>query len=283
MKMLSLSPGCSTTVWVCEPRQVCTLVTSLGFLTSLMSKMRMPRTRSLLIGSGTPPKPQSTRLVPDSDDMNSRFLKTETSFCDAGQLYWFASTGFSAFETSQMSKPLYCPWIVYLPLNARSECVAPSDLPLGGVVDTRFMFQAAWPASHQPALRPTRGSGDGAVADTIGVTGFGIVFGGSGGGGCGAPRPPRPPAAGAPAAGASAGGCPAAGAAAGGGAAAAAGGVAGGAACGGVACGGVACGGAVGAAAGGGAPFEALPHAAMPSPHASVTATVNPANNPLIT
>ena len=32
-----------------------------------------------------------------------------------------------------MSKPLYCPWIVYLPLNARSECVAPSDLPLGGV------------------------------------------------------------------------------------------------------------------------------------------------------
>ena len=31
------------------------------------------------------------------------------------------------------------------------------------------MFHAAWPASQRPALRPTRGSGDGAVAETIGV------------------------------------------------------------------------------------------------------------------
>src|SRR2546430_12474422 len=96
-----------------------------------------------------------------------------------------------------MSKPLYWPWIVYLPLNARSECVAPSDLPVGGVVDTMFMFQAASPASHHPALRPTRGSGEGAVAETIGVTGRGITAGGVGGGGGGVPRPARPPPAGA--------------------------------------------------------------------------------------
>src|SRR4029450_5225911 len=97
-----------------------------------------------------------------------------------------------------MSKPLYCPWIAYFPLNARSECVAPSDFPVGGVVEIMFMFQAAWPASHHPAFRPTRGSGEGAAPDTIGVTGFGIIFGGSGGGGGGLPRPPRPPAAGVP-------------------------------------------------------------------------------------
>ena len=39
-----------------------------------MSKTRIPRTRSLLTGSGTPLKPQSTRLFVASDDMNSRFL-----------------------------------------------------------------------------------------------------------------------------------------------------------------------------------------------------------------
>src|SRR5262245_6189913 len=95
-----------------------------------------------------------------------------------------------------MSKPLYWPWIVYLPLNARSECVAPSDFPVGGVVEIMFMFHAACAASHQPAFRPTRGSGDGAVAETTGVTGFGMSFGGVGGGGGGVPRPPRPPVAG---------------------------------------------------------------------------------------
>src|SRR2546430_17192579 len=94
-----------------------------------------------------------------------------------------------------MSKPLYCPWIVYLPLNARSEWVAPRDVPLGGVLDIRFMFQAACPASHQPAFRPTRGSGVGVVPDTIAVTGFGMVFGGVGGGGGGVARSPPAPAA----------------------------------------------------------------------------------------
>ena len=84
MYTFSASPGCVTTVWVCDPRQVCTLATSFGFLTSLMSNTRIPRTRSLLTGSGTPPKPQSDRLLVASDDMNSRFLYTDTSFCDAG-------------------------------------------------------------------------------------------------------------------------------------------------------------------------------------------------------
>src|SRR6187399_1422357 len=94
-----------------------------------------------------------------------------------------------------MSKPLYCPWIVYLPLNARSEWVVSSDFPVGAVVEIMFMFHAACAASHQPALKPTRGSGVGTVAETIGSTGRGIVDGGGGGGGGGAPRPPRPPAA----------------------------------------------------------------------------------------
>src|SRR3954466_4755524 len=75
------------------------------------------------------------------------------------------------------------------PENARSEWVAPSTLAVGGVVESMRMFQPAWPASQRPGLSPTRGSGDGAVADTIGSTGFGITAGGGGGGGGGVPRP----------------------------------------------------------------------------------------------
>jgi hypothetical protein len=58
-------------VW--DPRHVCTVVTSVGRAMFAMSKMRIPRTRSLLTGSGTPPKPQSARLLVASADMNSRF------------------------------------------------------------------------------------------------------------------------------------------------------------------------------------------------------------------
>src|SRR6059036_1450717 len=105
--------------------------------------------------------------------------------------------------------------ITRLPVNARSECVAPSTFPLGGVVESMRMFHAACAASHRPGRRPTRGSGDGAVDDTIGSTGFGITAGAGGGGGGGVPRPP----AGAPAVGgvaaADAGSAAAAGAAAG--------------------------------------------------------------------
>ena len=72
--MFAVSFGSATTVCVCDPRQVCTLVTSVGAATFVMSKMRMPRTRSLLTGSGTPPNPQSARLLTASADMNSRCL-----------------------------------------------------------------------------------------------------------------------------------------------------------------------------------------------------------------
>src|SRR6266516_2798883 len=69
-----------------------------------------------------------------------------------------------------------------LPENARSECVAPSVRPFGGVVESMRMFHAACAASQRPAFRPTRGSGAGVLAETIGVTGGGITAGGGGGG-----------------------------------------------------------------------------------------------------
>src|SRR5262245_2586634 len=70
-----------------------------------------------------------------------------------------------------------------LPEKARSECVEPSVLPCGGDVESIRMFHAACSASQRPALRFGRGSGVGAVADTTGVTGFGMSAGGGGGGG----------------------------------------------------------------------------------------------------
>src|SRR5206468_12543621 len=100
MNTLASSPCFVTTVWVCDPRQVCTVVTSFGRLTSEMSNTRMPRTRILLIGSGTPSNPQSLRLLVASDDMKSRFRYTDTSFCDAGQRYVCTSTGFDGLEMS---------------------------------------------------------------------------------------------------------------------------------------------------------------------------------------
>src|SRR5215831_14557464 len=82
--------------------------------------------------------------------------------------------------------------MAYLPEKARSEWTAPADASLGGVVEIIRMFQAAWPASQRPAARPTRGSGAGAVIETIGVTGGGITAGGGGGGVGRAPALPRP-------------------------------------------------------------------------------------------
>jgi hypothetical protein len=108
------------------------------------------------------------------------------------------------------------------------------------------MFHAACAASQRPGASPIRGSGVGAVAETIGLTGGGITLGGGVGGGGGLPRPPRPPVA--DAADASAGGVGVAAAGAAAGVAAAGGGVAG------VACGGA--GGLAGAVAAG-AGFDA--------------------------
>src|SRR5437667_11331896 len=92
---------------------------------------------------------------------------------------------------SQISKPLKLPCMAYFPVKARSECTAPADGALGGVVEIRRMFHAACPASQRPGARPTRGSGFGCVIETIGVTGGGITAGG-GGGGVGR-APPRAP------------------------------------------------------------------------------------------
>src|SRR5215207_1901255 len=94
--------------------------------------------------------------------------------------------------------------MAYLPVNARSEFVTPRNFSAGGVVEIILRFHAACAASQRPAASPTRGSGLGAVADTIGVTGAGITGGGGGGGGGGVPpRPPRPVPAPRPAAAAS--------------------------------------------------------------------------------
>src|SRR5262245_38927294 len=123
------------------------------------------------------------------------------------------------------------------PEKARSECVAPNDLPFGGVVESMRMFHPACAASQRPAFRPTRGSGAGAVPDTIGAVGAGITAGGGGGGGGGVPRPAGGGGAidAAPAGMGASGGAAAgagAGAAAGGGVAGAGAGAAGGAAAG---------------------------------------------------
>ena len=66
--------GSISTVCVCEPRHVCTLVMLRGWPMSEMSKMRMPRMRAVLTVSFTPSPPQSMRPDCPSADTNSRFL-----------------------------------------------------------------------------------------------------------------------------------------------------------------------------------------------------------------
>src|SRR5438067_12121948 len=50
-------------------------------------------------------------------------------------------------------------------MSARSELVAPSKPSGDGVAERRRRFHFASPASRSPGLRPTRGSGLGAVID----------------------------------------------------------------------------------------------------------------------
>ena len=59
-------------MWVCEPRHVCTSASGRGRVTSLTSKMRMPRARTTLTESATPAVPQSARPLKASTDTNSR-------------------------------------------------------------------------------------------------------------------------------------------------------------------------------------------------------------------
>src|SRR5690349_6262501 len=55
--------------------------------------------------------------------------------------------------------------MAYLPVNARSEFVIPANFADGGVCESTCRFHDASPALNSPALRPTRGSGFGAVVD----------------------------------------------------------------------------------------------------------------------
>src|SRR5213076_3345077 len=57
--------------------------------------------------------------------------------------------------------------MTYLPRNARSELILPSNAAGGGVLETTRRFQIASPASYLPGLSPTRGSDAGAVAGPV--------------------------------------------------------------------------------------------------------------------
>ena len=74
MYTFAVSCGSITTVWVCEPRQVCTFARYFGLAMSLTSKIRMPRNRSALTESCTPCVPQSRRPPMPSPETKSRFL-----------------------------------------------------------------------------------------------------------------------------------------------------------------------------------------------------------------
>ena len=75
----SSSFGSVTTVWVCEPRQVCTAATCRGASRFDRSKTRTPRKRSTLTLSCTPSVPQSRRPRVSCADMKSRSPKIDTS------------------------------------------------------------------------------------------------------------------------------------------------------------------------------------------------------------
>src|SRR5262245_1472362 len=75
--------------------------------------------------------------------------------------------------------------MTYWPLKDRSELMkrkSPGSLGVksfeGGVVETSFMFQVAWPASIQPGLSPMRGSwlAVGGVAAGAGVASSEFFF-----------------------------------------------------------------------------------------------------------
>src|SRR5579862_2899248 len=57
--------------------------------------------------------------------------------------------------------------MIRLPRKAMSEFVFPLNSSGGCMLATKCMFHSAWPASYRPALRPTRGSGIGAIADRL--------------------------------------------------------------------------------------------------------------------
>ena len=78
---------------------------SLGCLMSVISKIRTPRTRSVLTVSLMPPGMQSARLPFPSDDRKRRLRNAETSFCDAGHGYVAAIVGFDGTDMSHTWNP----------------------------------------------------------------------------------------------------------------------------------------------------------------------------------
>src|SRR5256885_14113189 len=106
MYTLSRSRGSVTTVCVCDPRQVCTVVRYFGCAMSLMSITRMPRARSKLTVSFTPCMPQSLRPLVASEDTKRRFRNTDTSLCEPGHTYAALSDGLDGFEMSHSCQPL---------------------------------------------------------------------------------------------------------------------------------------------------------------------------------
>src|SRR5580698_2567181 len=126
MYTFSLSFGSNTSVWVCDPRQVCTAATCFGFLMSEISKTLTPRKRSFWAtgtgcsffspeagadcgssggSGGNAWDPQSRRPFGISTDMNSRFLYTDTSPCPPGQTIDVSNVVFAGLEISKILTP----------------------------------------------------------------------------------------------------------------------------------------------------------------------------------
>src|SRR5271170_7369533 len=110
MYTLSLSFGSTTSVCVCEPRQVCTAAICFGFLISEMSKILTPRKRSFCGdggrrilscpaggggSGGNPCVPQSSRPFGISTDMNIKFPYTDTSPCPPGHTIVVTNVAFA--------------------------------------------------------------------------------------------------------------------------------------------------------------------------------------------
>ena len=78
---------------------------------SVMSKIRIPRSRSWLTVSGTPCVPQSVRPFKASPDTNSSLRYTETSLCDPGQTKARCNRGRLGSEMSHICTPEKLPWM----------------------------------------------------------------------------------------------------------------------------------------------------------------------------
>ena len=97
----------STSVCVCEPRQVWTCWTWTGASMLEMSKMRMPRKRVSAVAGGSSVQSFFARV--SSTDMKSRFPYTDRSPWPPGHTTAAFMTGAEGFEMSQIWNPLKLP------------------------------------------------------------------------------------------------------------------------------------------------------------------------------